>query len=154
MVNVDHAVLWVHLHRLWEEVHELDQRLLRSGSCWVVHEDDTLSVLLDRSIALFIFQISADIPELNVDLAEVRNWCRGFALKVDDHSEQVQINFTDSVCHCFDSETYLTPIVGLYVVEGPSCKSLRMLVMVLFPAFCGPTTRIFILVILTFFVNN
>ena len=73
MVNVDHAVLWVHLHRLWEEVHELDQRLLRSGSCWVVHEDDTLSVLLDRSIALFIFQISADIPELNVDLAEVRN---------------------------------------------------------------------------------
>ena len=71
MVDEYHAVLRVDAHLLGEQAHELDQVLLGFGCHGVVHEDDSISVLLDRSVALLVLQVTAYVPELDVQLAEV-----------------------------------------------------------------------------------
>ena len=71
MVDENHAVLRVDAHLLGEEAHELDQVLLGFGCHGVIHEDDAVCVLLDWPVAFFVLQVTAYVPELDVQLAKV-----------------------------------------------------------------------------------
>ena len=89
MVNVDHTILRVHLHSFREQIHKLNQSLLRAWCCRIVYKDDTLSILLDRPIALLILQIAADVPEFNIDFTKVGHRCGRLALKIDNPKRSI-----------------------------------------------------------------
>ena len=84
MVDVDHAVLRMDSHCLWEHVDELNKQLLSLRGCGVIDENNSVGILLDWAIALLVLQISADVPELDVDPSEVSHRCRRFTLEIDN----------------------------------------------------------------------
>ena len=102
IVDEDHAVLGMQSHLFREHVNELDQQLLSTWSSRVINKDDSISILLNWTITLFIFQISANVPELNVYFSEVSHWSWSFSLEVNDPVSLLK-NY---------SLTYLTPAVG------------------------------------------
>ena len=84
IVDEDHTVLGMKSHLFWKHVNKLDQQLLSARRSRVINKDDSISILLDWPITLFIFQISANVPELNVNLSKVSHWSWSFSFEVND----------------------------------------------------------------------
>ena len=84
VVDVHHAEFRLQLHGLREQGNKLVQGLFSIWHLRVIHEYDTVSILLNRSPALLILEITGSVPELNVNLAEICNTWRGIAFEVNN----------------------------------------------------------------------
>ena len=58
VVHVDHAELWLHVHRSREEIHVLVQQIFTTWGSWVIDEDDTVCIFLNWSPAFFVLHVS------------------------------------------------------------------------------------------------
>jgi len=82
MIHKRHAELGLQLHRFWEHLNKLIHECFSLGHIRIVDKNDAVRVLLNRAPALFIFEVAADVPQFEVNLAEGRNswWWVSFAL--------------------------------------------------------------------------
>ena len=71
MVDIDHAELRLELHCLGEKCHKLVECLFCVGHLWIIDENYTMSILLDRSPTLFILEVATCVPQLYMKLSEV-----------------------------------------------------------------------------------
>ena len=84
VIDVHHAELRLQLHSLREKGDQLVQCLFCVGHSWVIHKNDTVSVLLNWSPALLVLEVTTSVPELNVNLTEIRNTWRRIPFEIDD----------------------------------------------------------------------
>ena len=99
VIDIHHAELGLQLHSLGEQGDQLVQGLLCVGHGRVVDENDAVSVLLDGCPAFFILEVTASIPELDVDLAEVCHTWGRVSFEVDNSIREVNhsgVRFTCS----------------------------------------------------------
>ena len=84
VVHVRLAEALFQFQSLGEVLHKFNQIGFAIWVCWVVNKNDSLNVLLARGPAFLILEITAEIPELDVDFTELGNACRGISFEVND----------------------------------------------------------------------
>ena len=84
VVNVGLAETLFQSKSLGEVLNKLNQIGFAVWVCWVVNKNDSLNVLLARGPAFLVFEITAEIPELDINFTELRNACRGISFKVNN----------------------------------------------------------------------
>ena len=84
VVNESLAQTLLHFESFWEVLNVLDKVALALRVCWIVNEDNSLNILLARSPAFLVFEIATNVPELDMDFAELRNSSWWVSLEVND----------------------------------------------------------------------
>ena len=101
IVNVDHAVLRLHVHRSWEQVHPLIQLVTdATGRARVTDEDYTVCTFLNWRPRALILHVARDIPEFNVKPAELRLLRRCVTLKLDNPSSNKRLVVSGAFLTC------------------------------------------------------
>ena len=84
MVHVTHAELGLEAHGSGEELHKLSENVFMSGHSRIVDKHDSITVLLNRGPAFFTTEVTLDVPQLQVKLAEGSHGWWGVPFQVDD----------------------------------------------------------------------
>ncbi len=106
MVDKNHAELRLEHHGFREHLDKLIEDIFAIWLSRVVYEDDSVSVLLHRGPAFFVLEVSTNVPELNVKLADVRNSWGRIPLKINNSKWNLSL-------FILNSQSYLHPMVGL-----------------------------------------
>ena len=97
MVDENHTELGLKLHRFGEHLNKLVHKGLTFRYVGIVYKDNTLSVFLDRSPALFVFEIAGNVPELQIYFTETGHGWWGVTFAFDNatgNSRTVEFGYT------------------------------------------------------------
>ena len=90
VIYIDHTVLGLHLHCSWEEINVFVKEICTTWDSWVIDEDNAVCVFLHWSPTLLVFHVSGNIPELYVQLTDLRDRGRWVTLQLNDSRHTIQ----------------------------------------------------------------
>jgi hypothetical protein len=73
VVNVAHAELGLQLHGTREKLNQLRQDVFVIRLCGIINEHDSIGVFLNSRPALFVGEVSRNVPKLKINLAKRRH---------------------------------------------------------------------------------
>jgi hypothetical protein len=97
VVDENHAELGLQLHCLGEHLHKLVHQSFSLRNVGVVNKNDSLGVLLNWTPALFVFEITGNVPEFQVDFTKTGHGWWGVTLTFDNaaaHGGTVELRET------------------------------------------------------------